>query len=153
YGTLLVPLGIQPDRRVAVVTALHAAAREGVAVYPLGTGLTDEGIKLGSARFVPVPAPRVALVTGEGVSAYEAGEVWHLLDRRLGMPLTMIDGQRLGTVDLARYTTVVLVSGTYAGVSAPGVERLKGYVERGGTLIGLGTAIPWLGARKVVAVN
>src|SRR5262249_33672990 len=38
-------------------------------------------------------------------------------------------------------------------VSAPGVERLKGYVERGGTLIGLGTAIPWLGARKGVAVN
>jgi hypothetical protein len=100
-----------------------------------------------------VPAPRVALVTGEGVSAYEAGEVWHLLDRRVGMPVTMIDSQRLGTVNLARYTAVVLVSGTYTGVSAPGVERLKGYVERGGTLIAIGTSIPWLGARKVVAVN
>ena len=69
-------------------------------VYPLKTGLTATGIDLGSAKLAPVAAPKVLLVTGEGVSAYEAGEAWHLLDQRLEMPVTLVDAHRLGTTDL-----------------------------------------------------
>lgn len=152
HGTLLVPLGIQPDRRAVVVEVLRQGAAEGVPVYPLRTGLTSEGLKLGSSALVPVPAPRVLLVTGEGVSTSEAGEVWHLLDQRVGMPVTLVEGSRLGGIDLARYTAVVLVSGTYTSVSTAAVDRLRQYVERGGTLVAIGTAIPWLNARKVVSV-
>jgi hypothetical protein len=152
-GTLVVPIGIQPDKRETVVAILQKAARAGVEVYPLLTGLTAEGPKLGSSDMRDVPVPRILLVSGEGVNAYEAGEVWHLLDRRLEMPLTMVDTNRLGSVDLAKYSVVILVGGTYQGVSATTAERLKQYAERGGTIVGVGTAISWLASRKVVPVS
>jgi hypothetical protein len=153
YGTCMIPLALQPDKRDLIVELLQAAAKGGVPVHALTTGLTLEGIKLGSSAFVPVSLPRVLLVTGEGVTAYEAGEVWHLLDERLAMPVTMVDTHRLGSVDLGRYTTVILVSGTYSGVSALATDRLKQYAERGGTLIAIGSSIPWLSTRKIVSAS
>jgi hypothetical protein len=152
HGTIVVPLGLQPERRPRITESLRAAAKGGLPVAPLTTGLTTEGVKLGSSALLPVPPPRVLLVTGEGVTAYEAGEVWHLLDRRLAMPVTMVDTHRLGAVELGKYTAVVLVSGTYAGVSTAASDRLREYAERGGTLVAVGTAIPWLSARKVIAL-
>jgi hypothetical protein len=100
-----------------------------------------------------VNQPRVLLVTGEGTSAYEAGEVWHELDRRVQMPLTRVETNRLGEVNLAKYTAVVLVSGSYEGVLAAGLERLKRYTEGGGTLIAQGSAIAWLQKQKLIDVR
>jgi hypothetical protein len=153
HGTLFVPLGIQPGLRSKVVELLRQAGDEGVTVRPLTDGLALEGIKPGSSAFLPIPAPRVLLVTGESTSAYEAGEVWHALDQNVGMPLTRVDCPRLGSVDLAKYTAVVLVSGTYESVLPAGIERLKRYAETGGTLIAQGTAIPWLQRNKLVDVR
>ena len=118
YGTIVVPLGIQPEKREAVVRILKGAAGRGVAVYPIKTGLTATGIDLGSAKLAAVAAPKVLLVTGEGVSAYEAGEAWHQLDRRVGVPVTLVDAHRLGTTELGKYTAVVMVSGTYTNAPA-----------------------------------
>lgn len=153
HGTLMVPVGIQAEKRAALVEILSGAAKEGVPIYPVQHGLALEGIKLGSSAFAAVPTPRVLLVTGEGVSAYEAGEVWHLLDQRVGMPVTMVETHRLSGVELEKYSVVVLVSGTYAGVSERVVERLRQYAERGGTLVAVGTAISWLNANKVLSVR
>ena len=113
HGTLLVPLGIQPEKRERVVEIVRRASTEGVAVHPTTTGLTSHGIDFGSSNFVVVPKPKVLLVTGTSVSGYEAGEVWHLLDRRFQMPVTLVDGGRLGGTKLTDYTVLVMVSGNY----------------------------------------
>jgi hypothetical protein len=152
YGTIVVPLGIQPDKREAVVRVLKGAVGRGVPVHPLKTGLTATGIDLGSAKLAPVEAPKVLLVTGEGVSAYQAGEVWHQLDHRLKVPVTLVDAYRLGTTDLGEYTAIVLVSGTYTNAPAA-AERLRQYVTDGGTVVAIGTAINWLDTAKVVPVK
>jgi hypothetical protein len=152
YGTIVVPLGIQPEKREAAVRVLKGAAGRGVPVHPLRTGLTATGVDLGSAKLAPVAAPKVLLATGEGVSAYEAGEAWHQLDRRLGVPVSLVDAHRLGTTDLDKYTAVVLVSGSYANAPAA-AERLRQYVTDGGTVVAIGTAINWLNTAKVVPVK
>lgn len=152
-GTLVVPLGIQADKRAVVVEMLKAALPQAVTILPIRTGQTAAGITLGSERFQPVKVPRVLLVVGEGVNVYEAGEVWHALDRRVGMPLTRVETTRLGSVDLDRYSVVVMVSGTYGAVTPAGVERLKDYVAKGGTLLAQGTSIPWLKSRGVIAAT
>jgi hypothetical protein len=153
HGTLFVPLGIQPQLRDRVVELLRQAGDEGVRVQPVTDGLALHGIKPGSSAFFPVVPPRVLLVTGEGTSAYEVGEVWYALNRQVGMPLTRVDSHRLGSIDLTKYTAVVLVSGTYEGVPSAGLERLKRYAETGGTLIAQGTAIPWLQRNKLLDVK
>ncbi len=152
-GTLLVPLGIQLEKRRRVVEIIKQAAAEGVVVYAAKTGLTPHGIDFGSSSFVRIHKPKVLLVTGKGVSTYGAGEVWHLLDRRFAMPVTMVDAPRLGSVRLSDYSVVIMVSGTYSSVTDRGVERLKRFLSSGGTLVAIGAAISWVDSQKIAAVK
>jgi hypothetical protein len=152
-GTLMVHVVSQPEKRAAIVEILKQAAAQGVRVVPVGSGLTPQGPDLGSAAFSLVGAPRVLLVVGDGVNQYEAGEVWHALDRRVGLPVTLVETSRLGSTDLSRYSVVVMVSGSYASLTAGATDRLKEYVTRGGTLLAQGTAINWVKARGLASVT
>ena len=42
-----------------------------------------------------VNKPSAMMLIGTGVRAYEAGEVWHLLDQRVGMPITKFQSETL----------------------------------------------------------
>jgi hypothetical protein len=148
HGTLLVPLGIQPEKRAAIVKILRNAGRDGVAVYATTTGLTPKGIDLGSSSFQRVPKAKILLVTGG--STYEVGEVWHLLDQRLSMPVTLVADRQISRVNLTDYTAVVLVSGSYDAMSSGGIAKLSSFVESGGTIVATGTSIEWLDKNKIV---
>ena len=153
-GTLMVPMGIQTAGRKTIGRLLARIAREErLDITPVKSGLTPEGIDLGSSSFVTIDKPRVLLVVGEGASAYEAGEVWHLLDRRFGMPVTLVDAHRLASVDLADYTTLVMVSGSYSLVNSAAVDGMKRWLRKGGTVIGIGGAVEWLRRNELVEVQ
>ena len=98
---------------------------------------------MGSSSVRTLRRPEAALVVGTGVSPYEAGEVWHLLDRRLEMPITKLELSSLARVNLNRYNTLVMVSGVYP-TDKPFVEKLKAWVQAGGTLITFKTASEWV---------
>jgi hypothetical protein len=68
---------------------------------------------LGSNNFRINKPVKVALVVGEGVNSYEAGEVWHLMDTRVGMPLSKIRLSQFSRVSLDKYTNLIMVSGSY----------------------------------------
>lgn len=152
YGTLMVPIGIQPTKRKEIIEILQAAyAGDLVEVSPVRNGITPEGIDLGSNSFVPVPNAKILLVTGEGTSTGETGEVWHLFDTRVQTPVTMVDASRLGTISLEKYSVVILPGGTYSSVSASTVENLKQYLTKGGTVIALGSAVIWLNSKEITS--
>ena len=154
YGTLFVPLSHQESRSEQIQTILSSVpASEQTRVTAVRTSLTDVGIDLGSSRLLTLKKPRVQLVVGDGVSSYEAGEVWHLLDRRYDMPVTLVDSHRLGESDLSKQNTLVLVSGSYGSVSDSAVSRLKQWLANGGTLIAIGSAIHWLDRQKIIDVE
>lgn len=145
YGTILVSRGWDKSISPAVVALLKDAVEEGLPVHGVTSASTSAGIDLGSRDFRALRQPRVALLTGSGFSQGEAGEIWHLLDQRLGMPLTMLDWERLGRVDLSDYTHVLVVggSGSHKFLNDASVEQLKGFVEAGGVLWAQGTAVDW----------
>lgn len=151
-GAIVVPLGIQPDRRGGIETILERQAGDsGLDVHAAATGLTSKGVDLGSPSLVPLKPVKPLLVTGRGISPYEAGEVWHLADTRLGLPVTQVEQSRLGEVALADYTHVILVGGEYArlGWYAPGqgesvAARLHQWVAGGGTLVAQKEAAQWV---------
>ncbi|MFP3701626.1 hypothetical protein SB758_39750, partial [Burkholderia sp. SIMBA_013] len=80
-----------------------AAKEKGIQVTSIETGLTPEGVDLGSRNIQPVEKPSVMMLTGAGVNLYEAGETWYYLDRHVGIPLSMVDTERLSRADLTRY--------------------------------------------------
>ena len=68
--------------------------------------------------------------------------LWHLLDEQLGMRFSALDVSRFRRKDLSRYNVLVFPSawggaGAYRErLGASGVERLKSWIEGGGTAIG-----------------
>ena len=80
-GTILIPVANQSkDAGEVHRLVMEASEMSGVPIYATSTGYTPEGSDLGSNSFRPLKQPKVMLVIGDGVSGYESGEVWHLLD-------------------------------------------------------------------------
>ncbi len=150
-GAVILPLGIQDLPREKVRAALEEViARDGLAVQPIGSGLTPRGIDLGSASFAPMKLPAVALLSGEGTDSDEVGSLWHLLDVQADMPVCLLELGRVDGQALADYSHVVLADGSYSGLSAKAVIDLQDWVKRGGVLIATGSAVPWAIDQKLV---
>jgi len=153
YGTIVVPLGIQKKKSALIQEMLvEAAAKDGVQIDTLKTSLTPGGIDLGSSGFQTIQRPKVLLVVGDGVRAYEAGETWHLLDQRFGIATTLIEASRLSSLRLSDYTTVILVSGNYGGIEAETQEELRRWIKSGGVLLGIASAAEWLNSAEFTDV-
>ncbi|MEZ6196859.1 MAG: M14 family metallopeptidase [Planctomycetota bacterium] len=145
-GAIVLPYGVQGRDRAAADAAVGRAQEGlGIEIHGIRTGLTPEGPDLGSGGLVPVDAPAVALVVGASVSAYDAGEIWHLLDARIGLPVTHLDAARVASARLGRYSHIVLVGGSHADLGATARERLAAWVRDGGVLVATEGACAWAG--------
>ena len=135
-GTVVVPVGIQRDKREIIDAILPTIARDdGIDVQVLTTGLMADGIDLGSPSVRRIKPIKPLMLVGPGVSATAAGEIWHLLDTRVGLPLTMVDIQRFDGIDLGDYTHLVLVDGDYKKIADKQTERIRDWVSGGGVLV------------------
>ena len=154
-GTLLVSLGMQPEVPTDSVHRLIRTAvdRDALRVHSVASGLTGRGIDLGSRNFRRVPKPKVALLVGGEVSSYDAGEVWHLLDQRFEIPLTLLPVDQLKDADLSRYNTLVMVDGSYSDITKPTREALKRWLRKGNTLVALQEAGRWLSKHDIGGVR
>lgn len=145
-GAVLVPLGWQGgdlDEEEIHELVSVIAAEDGIEVHAVDTGHTPQaGMDLGSPNFSDIPKPRVLLLVGEGVAAYDAGEVWHLLDHRMRMPVHMHDKRRLDSLDIWDYTHIVLAGGGHGDLDG-GAGRIGDWVRDGGTLVGIRQGARW----------
>ncbi|WP_245846046.1 M14 family metallopeptidase [Longibacter salinarum] len=137
--------GVSPDSVHRAVADI--AETDHVDIVAVAGGMTPSGPDLGSRGSEILPKPKVALITGtggssrySGASAYDAGEVWHLLSERMHVPVSMIDVGSVENVDMDEYTTVVLAGGDYSGLPK---EAMSTWVQDGGTLITLQDAAEW----------
>ena len=143
-GAFVVLVNRNADRDIhAVVT--DAARETGVPVRSLPTALADEGTDLGSNSVAAVPMPRVALVGGDGISAYSFGAAWFAFDQRLRFPVTRVELEHLARV-LDDFSVIVLPSAySLAGaLSEDDTEALRSWVRDGGVLVTLEGSTAWL---------
>ncbi|MCH2180577.1 MAG: hypothetical protein MK108_01100 [Mariniblastus sp.] len=141
-GTLLLPLGIQADKRSTIEDVLSQGAARGNIISPVASGLTSSGIDFGSSNFVTLPQPKIAMPVAGGVSPYGAGEIWHLLDTRVSMPVSMLKPDRLETTDLDGYTTLLFPAGRYNKLSSERWQAIREWVGDGGTVVAVGKSGP-----------
>ncbi|MFP4227827.1 MAG: DUF4350 domain-containing protein [Salinivenus sp.] len=132
---------ISADSLHRIVEAAEQHAELNIQATP--TSRSREGIDLGSGNFEALDAPKPLMLIGEGTSGYEAGQVWHLLDTRVDMPITKVDRTDYDRVHLPDYNTMVLVSGDYGFLDEEDVDALREWVEAGGTLITIRGATEW----------
>jgi len=149
-GSIVIPVHYQdvgPDELYRLLD--EAASLSGVTVSAITGGLSIDGIDIGSNNIRVVKKPEVAAVTEGGYNWTGVGEFWWLLSERFGVPVTKIGAQQIENVDINRYTSIVLFSAPK--FSDRFVERLKDWVERGGTLITVGTAGDWAIASELAS--
>ncbi len=150
YGSLVLPVSLQKKSSDEVYQLLRKAQETyQIPAYAVNSGYTIKGIDLGSRFIQPVTQPKAAMLIGNGTRSYEAGEVWHLLDTRVHMPITKIPIRNFNRINFDKYNTLVMVSGYYS-LSKNQQEKLKSWVAKGNTLITIGTASKWVIDKKLV---
>ena len=149
-GTILIPLGLQkgPQHKTIQRILKTIVTRDGITIHALSSGLTPSGIDLGSPSMNTLEQPKPLLLVGKGVSAYEAGEVWHLLDQRHDLNVTLVDLSRLGSVDLGKFTHLLMVGGKYE-LSDKRIAAIKRWIEEGGILVATKSAAKWASEKKL----
>ena len=143
-GTIVVPLGLQNIPNTTLTELLRQAAQEdGITIYATDQGLTPQGIDLGSPSLKTLKSPVAAMLVGPGVGAYEAGELWHLLDVRFGIPLSLLRIETLERLNLNRYTHLVMVDGNRLPQGPAARKKIRRFVEQGGVLVTTQRAAAW----------
>lgn len=149
-GTLMIPMGFQKMNENQLQQKLaELAEKNHQQVFLVETGLNLKGIDLGSNLVGAVQKPKVIMLVGPGVSSYEAGEIWHLMDTKVGMPITKVNSDNFGRVNLFDYTTLILPSGNYNSISGAALDHLKDWINRGGTVISFKNASLWLNQQGI----
>ncbi len=144
-GSVVIPRGMQDLPLEKVVSIIEEEARLAkVQVFAIQSGMTTKGADLGSPSMGSMRPGNALILVGGEVSTYEAGEVWHLLDARLGMRASLVETKRFAAVDLNAYTHVLAVSGAEKALAEKG-DALKSWLKKGGILIAQRGAAQWAG--------
>ncbi|MBN8853656.1 MAG: zinc carboxypeptidase [Sphingobacteriales bacterium 50-39] len=145
-GTLLITAtgnGALGDKLWSIVTT--AALSASVVLEPITSGFVDKGADFGSGRVRLIHKPKVGLLTGEQVSSLNAGEVWHLFDQELNYPISQLNAEDLGRLDLRNYDVLIFPNGYYKSLADKGAaEPLRNWVQAGGRLILMENAVAQL---------
>lgn len=157
YGTIVIPVATQvlKGKELAVLIGTETETR-GVELFALPTGLAAGGIDLGSASFNNVKQPKVMMFGGNGTSATDVGEIWHMIDIRYNIPVSIVDVDRFNSINADRYNVIIMPSGSYNNLNKPAQDKLKEWIGAGGTLVATEDATKWLavnGFTKVIFKN
>ncbi len=138
-GSLIVLIGRNYEKKDQIAADMQRIAKEAnVQVQGFDTGRMASGIDLASDSSVPVEKPKVALMVDSPFSSYTAGQIWFLFDQWTEFGISRIRSDALSYLDLSEYDVLVL-PGAWGGYSSvldsAAVDRLKGWVRQGGTLV------------------
>jgi hypothetical protein len=147
-GTVVLRVGQNDDSLHGAVR--DAATRRALTVRAVDTGLSDPGYpSLGSADVMPFRMPEIALLGDDPVHGYSFGWAWYTLDRQYEIPVTVRTARSIRSEPIHRFDVLViphLFSARELGrlLGDEGKDRLKKWIEDGGSLVALGSAVDFV---------
>ncbi|WP_417860733.1 M14 family metallopeptidase [Winogradskyella sediminis] len=119
------------------ITQKHAQT-----LVQITSGFSERTPDIGSPDIKLVNKQKIAVLSGEGTSSLSYGEVWHFFEQQLHYPITSIDTDDFGSINLNRYNVLILPSGNYRKVlSDDNMNKLKDWVRAGGKVIAIDGAL------------
>ncbi|MCA1634447.1 MAG: hypothetical protein LC802_12325, partial [Acidobacteria bacterium] len=136
-GTVVARVSRNPEALHERVARL--ASESGVTVMAVNSGFPDTGeTGVGSETVVSLRRPKIIVAADEPVSVTGYGALWWTFDR-MGVDFTPMTIQAIRSARLDDYSVIILPDGSAGGYFSrfgkPGVDALRGWVERGGTLV------------------
>ncbi|HVR40404.1 MAG TPA: M14 metallopeptidase family protein, partial [Thermoanaerobaculia bacterium] len=146
-GTLVILKG---NNASDVDAKLEKLAREaGVTIIPVESGWSG-GTSFGSDKIHFVKNPKIALVGGPGTASTSYGMLWHTLDIDTPIPHNTLALESLRGLDLHDFDVLVFPDGSYADrLGKRGVEKIKAWVNDGGTIVAVKGANAFLREKDV----
>ena len=136
-GTMVVRVSRNPETLHEAIARLARAA--GVEVTAVNTGFTETGeTNVGSENVISLKRPRIIVVADEPVNQLSYGAIWWTFDR-YGVDFTPMTIANIKNAELDRYNVIIMPDGAAGGYFSAfgksGVDALRGWIERGGTLV------------------
>lgn len=104
-------------------------------IYATQSGFVDKGFDFGSREVNHLKAPKVALLGGDQTSSLGHGELWHFFEQQIHYPVTVIGTDYFKTIDLWKYTVLVVPDGNYKLFDEGMLSMIERWVSDGGKLI------------------
>lgn len=136
-GTIVVRVSRNPD---SLHDAIQRLSREtGAPVWSVNTGFYETGeTGVGSETIVTLKPPRIIMVADDGVDQSSYGALWWLFDQA-GVEFTPMTIANIKRAELDRYNVIIMPDGSpdryFSSFGKGGIETLKAWTQRGGTLI------------------
>ncbi len=141
-GTLIITrtgnvhMGAAFDAHVKAVARTH-----GQPLIVAHTGFVDTGADFGSSDVAYLERPDVAMLIGESIGTYTAGEMWHFFDEQLGYPVTLLDSEDFTPNDLDDFDVLLIPSGRLGSIlSANALRDLRTWIRSGGRVVAFESA-------------
>jgi hypothetical protein len=118
-------------------------------IRAVDSALVEDGPDLGSNKYELLTVPKVAIASQWPVYSTSFGSVWYLLDHQLRLRCSPINIQNIGRIDLRKYNVLISPDGGDLGTvfDKKVVEKLKKWIESGGTLVALGSSASFVAGR------
>jgi hypothetical protein len=139
-GTLIINRG--DNRKTENLTGIvrEAARANEVSLDILKTGFSvNAGGDLGGSNYDLIDAPKVAVLSGEGVNPNQFGQVWYYFEQDLDYPVSLFWIDDLGDVAEGDYNVLVMPAGYYR-LGERQTEVLTDWIRGGGKVIAIGSA-------------
>jgi hypothetical protein len=125
--------------------ARKIADENNIQLYPVTSGFVDKGFDFGSSKVHSFKAPKVALLTGEGVNSEAAGEVWYFFEQQIDYPVTLINATDANRINWSDFDVVIMPSGNYRFLNdKSAAESFKDWIRKGGRVVALENAVTQL---------
>ena len=142
YGAIVIPVNAQSKTAEEIYKIIDEAVKiSGVEIFSIRSGLSTSGIDVGSSSFSALKQPRIMMFGGTGTTPTDVGEIWHLLDQKFAMPVSIVDVERYNAIDASNYNVIIMPSGTYNNLDKNAQDKLRAWVVNGGTLIATEDAV------------
>tara|TARA_B000000475_G_scaffold255313_1_gene234908 strand:+ start:198 stop:2747 length:2550 start_codon:yes stop_codon:yes gene_type:complete len=157
-GTIVIPVAQRDADASITPNEIHTLMKQIVSenhveIYAVNSAATPTGPDLGGAFHRVLKKPKVAILSGKGTSSYGAGEIWHLIDNRMQIPVSFLNAINLNRNKLSSYNTIILPDGSYSEIDTTDIRNIKEWVASGGTLISVQSGSKWVVDKKIINEN
>jgi hypothetical protein len=136
-GTMVARVSRNPETLHEAITRL--ARETSTEVLAVNSAFNEAGeTGVGSENVISLKPARIVVAADDPVDQTSYGAMWWLFDR-YGVDFTPMTIASIKRAELDRYNVIILPDGSperyYASFGKSGVETLRGWCERGGTLV------------------
>ncbi|PVW13546.1 M14 family metallopeptidase [Marixanthomonas spongiae] len=141
-GSLIITRSDNKSNKEFDTTVTQLANKHKRNLYASNTSFADTMTDFGSPDVKLINKQRIAVLQGEGTSSLSYGAIWHFFEQQLHYPVTAINTDDIGTINLTNYDVLVMPDGWYGHIlNDDTFTKLEDWVRKGGKVIAIGQAV------------